>query len=63
MQAVQDLAQSAGDYMTMRPRCPSCGRPMHVGRTVTRAAGLPPLRSFSCGECGVSVTEDADRGA
>jgi hypothetical protein len=35
---------------------------MHVGRMVSRAGDLPPLRTFSCGECGVSITEGSDRG-
>ena len=62
MQAVRDVVQSGGDYVAARLRCPSCGRPMHVGRMVSRAGDLPPLRTFSCGECGVSITEGSDRG-
>jgi hypothetical protein len=40
-----------------RPLYPNCGRTMHLARIVAGAEGLPDLRTCSCGECGVSLTE------
>lgn len=45
-----------------RPACPSCGKPMHLARTIPGIGGLPELRVYSCRQCGVSITEAEDRG-
>ena len=47
------------DPLSDQPACPNCGRAMHVTRTMPRAGGLQDLRIYSCGECGVSLTEAA----
>jgi len=33
---------------------------MHLSRSIAQNGVLPDLRRYSCGECGVSVTEAAD---
>jgi hypothetical protein len=43
------------------PSCPSCGKPMHLMRTIPGIGGLPELRVYSCRQCGVSLTEAEDR--
>ncbi len=45
-----------------RPLCPSCGKPMHLARTIPGIGGLPELHVYSCKQCGVSVTEVEERG-
>ncbi len=55
-----EFTRIGGDYATLAPRCPSCGRPMHLTRTVPRSGGLADLPVFKCGECGVWVTESPD---
>ena len=57
MLAIENVAPPFGEPATMRPACPNCGRTMHVMRIVARTGGLANLRTCSCGECGVSLTE------
>jgi hypothetical protein len=59
MLAFQETKQPAGTRTIVRPACPNCGRTMHLARSTPRAGGLPDLRTFSCGECGVWATEAA----
>ncbi len=59
MLAMLGSVQSVGDRVTMRPLCPNCGRPMHLARITPGSAGLPDLRTYGCGECGVWVTQAA----
>jgi len=67
MLALPELKRPVGDHTIVRPPCPNCGRSMHLTRTTPRTGGLPDLRTFSCGECGVCSTEAAreraERGA
>ena len=42
-----------------RPACPNCGRPMHITRVTPATEDLAELRTYSCGECGVGLTEAA----
>ena len=57
MLALQELKRPVGDHSIVRPLCPNCGRSKHLTRTMPRTGGLPDLRTFSCGECGVWSTE------
>jgi ribosomal protein S27AE len=59
MLAIEGLARRASERITVRPACPNCGRPMYLARSTARA-GLPDLRTYGCGECGVWLTEAAD---
>jgi hypothetical protein len=43
-----------------KPACSSCGKPMHLVRTVPGVGGLPELRVYSCKTCGVSFTKAAE---
>ncbi len=67
MLALQEVKRPVGDRSIVRRPCPNCGRSMHLTRTTPRTGGLPDLRTFSCGECGVWSIEAApdlvDRGA
>jgi hypothetical protein len=42
------------------PLCPNCGRPMHLTRITPRSGGLPEMRTYKCGECGVWANEAAE---
>ncbi|MFZ3360929.1 MAG: hypothetical protein WA177_19435 [Xanthobacteraceae bacterium] len=42
------------------PICPSCGKPMRLGRTLPRIGGLEEIRVYSCRPCGVALTEAGD---
>ena len=42
------------------PACPSCGRPMHLARTIPPRSGQPGVRTYICKSCGVSLMEAAD---
>jgi transposase-like protein len=55
-----EFTRTGGEYDTLAPRCPSCGRPMHLARIAPRSGGLAGLPVFKCGECGVWVTESPD---
>jgi hypothetical protein len=55
-----ELPRPSGEYATVVPPCPSCGRPMHLARTKPQSDGYPDLCVFKCGECGVWLTESAD---
>jgi hypothetical protein len=59
------LAMSASirqfDNQTLfQPACPSCGLMLCLTRTIPKTNGLAELRTYSCRECGVWVTEAAD---
>jgi DNA-directed RNA polymerase subunit M/transcription elongation factor TFIIS len=57
MRPVGDLV---GEQIKHRPACPNCGRSMHLTRTTPRSGGLPDVRTYKCGECGVWATTAAD---
>jgi hypothetical protein len=55
-----ELRRPLGEYGSVQPLCPSCGRTMHLARTKPQSDGLPDQCIFKCGECGVWLTESAD---
>lgn len=55
------LSRRSGEYATVMPLCPSCGRSMYLARKTPQPGKLPDLCVFKCGECGVWLTEAADR--
>lgn len=55
MLAMRELWRPLGDLTVLWP---NCGRPMHL-TIPPRAGGVSDLRTFRCGECGVSLTEAA----
>lgn len=55
-----EFSRQRGEYGTMRPLCPNCGRLMYLTRTTPRSDGLPDLCVFKCGECAVWLTESAN---
>ncbi len=57
MLAIGELTQRNSASVTARPLCPNCGRPMHFTRITKGTSGLPDLRTYGCGECGVWVTQ------
>jgi hypothetical protein len=63
MLTMQNSLRPSGDPITAGPGCPNCGRSMHLARIAPRTEGLPDLRVYRCGECGVSLSEAADDGA
>jgi hypothetical protein len=62
MSATQKLMPAAGDYSSLQPACPSCGRALQLSRIMPGTSQLPDLRTYACRECGVWLTE-ADRRA
>ena len=58
MLATRELWRPLADHLTVL--CPNCGRPMHQTIPLT-ASGVSDLRTFRCGECGVSLTEAPER--
>jgi transposase-like protein len=60
MLVLQNASRPIGQPIKAGPACPNCGRSMHLVRIAPRPEGLSELRVFSCGECGVSLTEAAD---
>ena len=56
----REYPQLSGNYATVLPPCPNCGRPMHLARTIPGWGGLPDSCVFKCGECAVGVTISAD---
>jgi len=59
MLAMRGSSWPRHELMTAQPACPNCGRPMHLMRSTPRTGGLPPLETYRCGECGVSLIEAA----
>ncbi len=57
MAAMQETIRSVGRHIVGRPLCPNCGRSMHLTRITPATIGVPGLRTYGCGECGVWVTE------
>jgi len=55
----QSVGEGAGNGIGGRPACPNCGRPMHLTRSMPRAAGAPDLPTYKCGECGVWASKAA----
>ena len=53
------LSQMEGEHTTPTPACPICGNPMRLVRAIP-ASGLPELRTYDCGQCGVAMTEADD---
>jgi len=62
MLMTRELLPSGGDRIASRPLCPNCGRPMHLDRITPRTGGLPDLRSYKCGECGLWANQAAEAG-
>jgi len=60
MLVMRDSLQPSERPVVSRPLCPNCGRPMHLDRVTPRTGGLPELRSFKCGECGLWANEAAE---
>ena len=60
MLAMSDSMQLFGNHTLLQPACPSCGRMLGLTRTIPGTNGLPELRTYSCRECGLWVTEAAD---
>ena len=56
-----EVMRPSGEYASIRPLCPSCGRPMYLARTKPQSGGQPDLCVFKCGECGVWLSEAADQ--
>jgi predicted RNA-binding Zn-ribbon protein involved in translation (DUF1610 family) len=63
MLAIQGSLRARGESVAARPACPNCGRSMHLLRSIERNGGLSPLKTYRCGECGVSVTNSAADGS
>jgi hypothetical protein len=59
MLAMEELTQPICEQIGGRPACPNCGRSMHLTRIAPRASGLPDLKTYNCGECGVWLTAAA----
>jgi len=59
MLIMQNSLRPAGNPV-VGPACPNCGRSMHLARIAPRPEGLSDVHIFSCGECGVSLSEAAD---
>jgi hypothetical protein len=57
MLAKRESTQAFQDYAPFQPPCPNCGRPMHLDHKTLNASAVPVLRTFKCGECGVSLIE------
>jgi predicted RNA-binding Zn-ribbon protein involved in translation (DUF1610 family) len=60
MSMTRESLQPAERRLPSRPLCPNCGRSMHLDRVTARKGGLPELRSYKCGECGVWASEAAE---
>jgi hypothetical protein len=59
MLATEKLQRPVANTGACRPACPNCGRPMHLARITSQAGGLPDVRTYGCGECGVWATKAA----
>jgi ribosomal protein L37AE/L43A len=60
MLAKRELMQQVANQAVLQPACPSCGRMLRLSRTTPATSGLSDLRTYSCRECGVWITEAAD---
>jgi predicted RNA-binding Zn-ribbon protein involved in translation (DUF1610 family) len=60
MLATRELLPQVVNQAVLQPACPSCGRMLCLARTTPRTSGLSELRTYSCRECGVWITEAAD---
>jgi ribosomal protein L37AE/L43A len=60
MLAIRELMQEVANQAVLQPTCPSCGRTLRLSRTTPRTSGLSDLRTYSCRECGVWITEAAE---
>jgi transposase-like protein len=38
------------------PFCPQCGKPMRFVRTLPGIGGLPALHTYTCKDCGTTMT-------
>jgi len=59
MLAVRDLMRDIGGQL--QPACPSCGKALRLTRVMPRPDGRTDLRTYGCQQCGVWLTEAADR--
>jgi predicted RNA-binding Zn-ribbon protein involved in translation (DUF1610 family) len=62
MLEMQNVSRPIGNPVAEQPACPNCGRSMHLARSMPRPQGLPDVRIYRCGECGVSLAQAADDG-
>jgi hypothetical protein len=60
MLATRELMQQVANQAVLQPACPSCGRMFASFADDSEASGLSDLRTYSCRECGVWITEAAD---
>jgi hypothetical protein len=60
MLTISGPVQLSGNDTLLQPACPSCGRMLCLTRTIPGTNDLAELRTYSCRECGVWVTEAAD---
>jgi hypothetical protein len=58
MLAIRDLMREIGGQL--QPACPSCGKALRLTRVMPRLGGTD-LRTYGCQQCGVWLTEAADR--
>ena len=58
MLAIRDLMREVAGQL--QPACPSCGKALRLTRVMPRPDALD-LRTYGCEQCGVWLTEAADR--
>ena len=59
MLAIRDLMREVAGQL--QPACPSCGKALRLTRVLPRPGGCTELRTYGCHQCGVWLTEAADR--
>jgi hypothetical protein len=59
---MQESMRQAAEYPLSQPVCRSCGGVLRVARTVPGTNGFVELKTFSCRECSLWITESADKG-
>ena len=58
----EQMPRWSGEYVTVVPPCPSCGRPMYLARSIPLSDTRAGSSVFKCGECGVWLTQSAEEG-
>jgi len=59
MLAIRDLLREVAGQL--QPACPSCGKALRLTRVVPTLGGSTDLQTYGCKQCGVWLTEAADR--